>query len=93
MNLECYLGMWGPNEFSCTGILKDYDGTSDLALIEVPTLVTCGEFDEATPAACAHYASIIPRSEPVTFPNSSHLAFIEARKAYIDRVRAFLAQG
>jgi len=93
LNLECYFGMWGPNEFSCSGILKDYDGTNGLALIEVPTLVTCGEFDEATPAACAHYASIIPRGEAVSFPNSSHLAFIEVPRAYIGRIRKFLAQG
>ena len=41
--------MWGPTEFISTGVLRDYNGSAELASIDVPTLLTCGEFDEATP--------------------------------------------
>ena len=30
-------------------MLRDYNGSAELASIDVPTLLTCGEFDEATP--------------------------------------------
>ena len=54
--------MWGPAEFTSNGILKDYDGDARLHQIEVPTLYTCGEHDEATPAACRDFASLTPNA-------------------------------
>src|SRR6266700_845695 len=46
---EVYLEMWGPTEFHATGNLRDYDRTGRLHEIVVPTLFTCGRYDEATP--------------------------------------------
>lgn len=42
-NKRCYEGMWGPTEFISTGVLRDYNGSAELASIDVPTLLTCGE--------------------------------------------------
>ena len=47
---QVYETMWGPNEFTVTGTLKDWDVTDRLGEIEVPTLVTSGRYDECTPA-------------------------------------------
>jgi proline iminopeptidase len=44
-----YYHMWGPSEFTATGLLKDYDITGRLGEISVPTLYIAGEFDEARP--------------------------------------------
>lgn len=92
LNEDCYAGMWGPNEFTCNGVLRDYDGSGDLASIGAPTLMTCGEFDEATPASCRAFADMIPNAELVEFKNASHLAFVEDRENYIATVRRFLSE-
>ena len=91
LNNKCYVGMWGPNEFTCTGVLHDYDGTHDLSSIEVPTLMTFGEHDEAAPASCREYALAIPSVSCVEFADASHLAFVEDRDNYISVVRSFLS--
>lgn len=91
LNEVCYAGMWGPNEFTCNGILQGYDGTPGLGSISVPTLVTCGEFDEATPQSCRKFTDLIKNARLEVFPDASHMAFVEKRDAYIKSLRRFLA--
>lgn len=91
LNETCYAGMWGPNEFTCNGLLRDYDGSAELETIQVPTLVTCGEFDEAAPASCKAFAKLIPDARYVEFEGASHLTFVESRGKYIKTLRQFLA--
>lgn len=90
INAACYAAMWGPNEFTCTGILRGYDGAHALPDIRVPTLVTCGAFDEATPESTRVFAEMIPNAAFEVFAASSHMAFVEERAAYIARMRNFL---
>lgn len=90
LNAECYAAMWGPNEFTCTGVLKGYDGTAALGTIDVPALVTCGRYDEATPASTRRFAGMIPGAQFLEFTASSHMAFVEEREAYIAALRAWL---
>ena len=90
LNVNCYQKMWGPTEFMCTGLLKNYDGSKDLYKIEVPTLVTCGKFDEATPQSTEKFSKMIPGSEFKVFQESSHLAFIEEQNAYMSAINNFL---
>lgn len=91
LNGTCYAGMWGPNEFTCNGLLRDYDGLAELETIQAPTLVTCGEFDEAAPASCKAFAKLIPDARYVEFEGASHLTFVESRETYIKILRQFLA--
>ena len=85
-----YAGMWGPNEFTCNGLLRNYDGLTELAAIQTPTLITCGEFDEATPASCKAYVNLIPDARYAEFENASHLTFVDSREKYIETIRNFL---
>jgi L-proline amide hydrolase len=80
---EVYLTMSGPSEFYCVGTLKDWDITDRLGEISVPTLVTSGEFDEATPTINETVHRGIPGSESVIFPNCSHMAFVEDPERYL----------
>jgi proline iminopeptidase len=91
LNETCYAGMWGPNEFTCNGLLRNYDGLTELESIQTPTLVTCGEFDEATPASCRAFVSLIPDGRYAEFENASHLTFVDSREKYIETLRKFLA--
>ena len=91
LNETCYAGMWGPNEFTCNGLLRNYDGLAELETIQTPTLVTCGEYDEATPASCKAFVSLIPYAQYAEFENASHLTFVDSREKYIESLRKFLA--
>jgi proline iminopeptidase len=89
-SFEVYNAMWGPNEFSVTGCLSGYDRTDRLGEIGIPTLLTCGRFDEATPDATAWFQSLIPRSRMVVFEGSAHLSHLEEADRYVALVRDFL---
>lgn len=90
MNPDCYAAMWGPNEFTCTGVLQGYDGRAGLARIAVPTLLTCGQHDEATPDSTRAFAAMIAQPKCEVFAQSSHMAFVEERAGYIAALRRFL---
>lgn len=86
-----YHTMWGPNEFTVSGTLRDYDRTDRLGEITLPTLFTCGRYDEATPEATAWYQSLMPGSSMTVFEESAHLSHLEEADRYIARVRRFLS--
>jgi proline iminopeptidase len=85
-----YNYMWGPSEFHATGTLCDYDQTDRLSEITVPSLFTCGFYDEASPASTEYYHSLIAGSEFHVYPNSSHSPIVEEPEAYFRTVEAFL---
>ncbi len=57
--------LFGPNEFSVTGTLKNYDRTDRLGEIKLPTLFIAGQYDACTPATSKYYQSLIPGAELV----------------------------
>lgn len=87
---EVYEHMWGPSEVFPSGTLKDWDVTPRLGEISVPTLVTCGRYDEATPAQAEVIARGIPGAELVVLEGVAHMAPIEGPEAYLRVVREFL---
>ena len=82
-NPEVYHTMNGPSEFYVTGTLKDWNVIDRLGEIRVPTLVTSGEYDEATPAISQTVHRGIPASELVIFTDCSHTAFVEKPDDYM----------
>jgi len=56
---EVYEQMWGPGEFTIMGNLKGYERVDLLKEISVPTLFTCGRYDESTPSTTAYYQSML----------------------------------
>jgi len=89
---EVYEAMWGPSEFHITGSLRAWDRTSRLGEICVPTLITCGRHDEATPAMADVLRQGIAGSEMVVFEHSAHLAHLEETERYLRTIAAFLAR-
>lgn len=90
MGVDVYNHMWGPSEFTMTGTLMHADLTSQLNTINVPTLFTCGEFDEATPATTQYYQSQVPGAGIHIFPGASHSHHLESQTEYLQVVRDFL---
>jgi proline-specific peptidase len=87
---QVYLTMNGPTEFDVIGRLRTWDRTPDLARIDVPTLVTCGRYDEITPACSETIAEGIPDARVVVFEESAHVAHLEEAEAYAGTVEEFL---
>lgn len=91
MNTAIYEAMWGVSEFGpVTGVLRDFDVRDRLGQVSVPVLATAGHHDEARPDRMRAVAGLLQDADLAIFENSSHMAFVEEREAYVDRARAFL---
>ncbi len=90
VNTTIYTHMWGPSEFTATGTLKGYEKAERLKEIKVPTLFTCGEYDEASPATTRYYSNLTPGSEVVVFQGASHCHLFEKPEEYVAAARRFL---
>jgi proline iminopeptidase len=88
-----YLTMWGPSEFGpVIGNLHGWDVTARLGEIGMPTLLTVGRHDEMWPSHMEDMRGLMPNAELVVFEESSHMAFVEEREAYIATMNRFLDQ-
>jgi len=87
---QVYETMWGPNEFTVTGTLKDWDVIARLGEIAVPTLITSGRHDECTPALVRPLHEGIAGSKWVLFEESAHMPYLEEPERYLEQVGAFL---
>lgn len=91
MGQQVYETMWGPTEFGpCTGALNGLDLLPRLGEIDVPTLLTIGEFDECPLAHYEEMHAALPDSELVVFENGSHMHFLEDREHYMAVMEGFL---
>jgi proline-specific peptidase len=88
---QVYLTMNGPTEFDVIGRLRDWDRTADLGRIRVPTLITCGRYDEITPACSQTILDGVPGARLEIFEESSHVAHLEEGERYARVVEDFLA--
>jgi len=91
-NPEVYTTMNGPSEFHVTGVLKDWDIVARLGEIQLPTLITSGRHDEATPAIAATIQRGIKGSQWVVFEHSAHEAHLEETARYLQVLDAFVRQ-
>lgn len=89
-NPEVYHTMNGPSEFHVVGVLKTWDIRDRLGEIRVPTLVTSGRYDEATPLIAETVQRGIPGAEWVLFEESSHMAHAEEAERYLQVLADFL---
>jgi proline iminopeptidase len=87
---DVYNYMWGPSEFTPLGILKDFERVPRLREIDLPVLLTCGRYDEATPEATRLYQSQLPKSEMYILEEASHNHHLEQEDEYLQVVRSFL---
>jgi proline-specific peptidase len=88
---QVYLTMNGPTEFDVIGRLRDWDRSADLHRIEVPTLVTCGRYDEIVPACSETITRGIAGARMHVFEHSAHCAHLEEPESYAALVEEFLA--
>lgn len=88
---EVYNTMNGPSEFHVIGTIKDWDVRDRLGEINVPTLITSGSFDEATPEIAGTVHRGIPGSRWVLFEASAHMAHAEEPERYMQVLSEFMS--
>ena len=88
---QVYHTMNGPSEFHVVGNLKSWDIIDRLAEIRLPTLITSGRHDEATPLIAGTIHREIADSKWVLFEHSSHMAHVEEAERYCEVLREFVS--
>ena len=89
-NMGPYGTMQGPNEFLYIGNLKDWNRIPDMHRLKMPALIITGTHDEIGPACALRMHNVLPDSEVVVCPNSSHVPFYEEPKEYFSALQKFL---
>ena len=79
---ESYLSAWGPNEYTPTGTLRDFDYTSRLHEISQPTLIISGTNDECTPLIAKTMYDRIPNARWELLDGARHMTFIDCTEKY-----------
>jgi len=85
-----YETMNGPTEFTVIGNMKDWNRIEKLGEIVSPTLITCGRYDELTPACSRTLRQGIMNSRMHVFERSAHMAHLEETESYLQILSEFL---
>ena len=85
-----YETMNGPTEFTVIGNMKDWNRIEKLGEIVAPTLITCGRYDELTPACSRTLRQGIMNSRMHVFERSAHMAHLEETESYLQILSEFL---
>lgn len=86
---EVYHVMQGMSEFVVTGKLSGWSVVDDLPSITIPTLVTSGTADEATPLISKQIADAVPDARWELIPGT-HCVHLEKPELYNAIVEAFM---
>lgn len=90
INPSVYVPMQGPSELGLRGTLEDWDRSSDLAGIDVPTLVIGATHDTMDPEHMRWMSEQLPRGTYLHCPNGSHLAQFDDPTHYFPGLIDFL---
>ena len=88
---EPYMVMQGASEFVVTGKMKDWDYSDRLDRINIPTLVTSGIDDEATPAISKQIYDGVKDCRWELIPGT-HLCHVEYPELYNSIVEKFMEE-
>jgi proline iminopeptidase len=90
---QIYEAMWGASEFSATGTLKNYNRVNELRQISCPTLLVCGQYDEARPATARRYTRLIPDARFSEIRGASHAIIAEKPRQLLHTVGTHITQA
>ncbi|GGW34755.1 proline iminopeptidase-family hydrolase [Arenibacter certesii] len=92
INEDLYVTMQGPSEFGVVGDakLKNWDITTELSKITIPTLTIGGEYDTMDPKHMAWIATEVQNGQYLHCPNGSHFAMHDDAENYFSGVIKFI---
>tara|TARA_B100000768_G_scaffold108104_1_gene100382 strand:- start:982 stop:2052 length:1071 start_codon:yes stop_codon:yes gene_type:complete len=90
LNYPLYDLMQGPSEFKVGGRLIDWDITSQLGDISVPTLMVGATYDTMDPDAMRRQSELVQDGQSLTCVSGSHLCMWDDRETFMRGVAAFI---
>ena len=90
INPSIYVPMQGPSELGLSGKLLDWDRTSDLDQLEVPTLVIGAQHDTMDPTHMEWMATAVQRGRYLHCPEGSHMAMYDDQETYVNGLIDFI---
>lgn len=90
INTNVYIPMQGPSELGASGTLAEWDRTTDLSKITVPTLVIGAQFDTMDPKHMEWMAGQFPRGHYLYCPTGSHMSMYDDQLTYFNGVIKFI---
>jgi proline iminopeptidase len=90
INPKVYVPMQGPSELGLSGALEDWDRSSDLQGIDVPTLVIGATHDTMDPQHMRWMSEQLPQGRYLHCPNGSHLSQFDDPEHYFPGLIDFL---
>ncbi len=90
MNNELYTIMQGPSEFGISGKLTNWDVSSELKNIHVPTLVIGATYDTMDPEYMQWMSTQIPKGQFLLCKNGSHMCMYDDQQTYMAGLIKFL---
>ena len=82
VNPRIYVPMQGPSELGASGKLLNWDRTTDLTGITVPTLAIGARHDTMDPRHMEWMAGTVRRGRYLFCPNGSHMAMYDDQETY-----------
>lgn len=93
MNNDLYVMMQGPSEFGISGKLTNWDVSSQLKEIKVPSLVIGGTYDTMDPKYMEWMSQQIPGADFLLCPNGSHMSMYDDQQTYFTGLLKFLKKA
>ena len=90
MNDKVYNHMLGPSEFAITGTLKKYNATEYLRNVNVSTLFTVGDQDQADTTTIKKLSALTPGSTVIIIPQAANMTMWDNPFALTDVIRTHL---
>ena len=90
INNDIYIPLQGPSELGGSGKLVNWERTSDLSQISVPTLVIGAEHDTMDPVHMKMLAGKVKNGRYLHCPKGSHMAMYDDQQTYFSGLIKFL---
>src|SRR5262249_2764414 len=90
LNKKIYVPIQRPSEMRASGKLANWDRTSSLSKVTVPTLSIGARYDTMDPAQMEKLAKSVKKGRYLFCPNGSHLAIYDDQQVYMSGVIQFL---
>ncbi len=92
MNQEVYVTMQGPSEFGISGKLENWDVSSRLPDITVPTLTIGAAHDTMDPKHMEWMSQQVKNGQFLLCPNGSHLSMWDDQEVWMNGVIRFIKE-
>lgn len=93
LSTDVYETMWGPNEFTSTGNLRNADCTGVLTDLSCPILFICGSQDEARPSTLQKYANLCKHGYLEVLIDGTHCVHLEQPYEFMNKVSEFIKRS